>query len=128
MRWHLSDFSGAWHPAPLHPERLHPMTTPPGPPPTELPTAFRAELRALIHAQPTPELRSSTIYNIVRECYDAVRAIHGPDADTAERSSMGDVSTAALGHEDAMYRLAGLVVVIDDHIGSALTPTDQGGE
>jgi hypothetical protein len=104
------------------------MTTRPGPPPTELPTAFRAELRALIHAQPTPELRSSTIYSIVRECYDAVRAIHGPAADTAERTSMGDVSTAALGHEDAMYQLAGLVVVIDDHIGSALTPTDQGGE
>ena len=94
------------------------MTTPPSPPPTELPTAFRAELRTLIHAQPTPELRSSTIYNIVRECYDAVRAIHGPAADTEERSSMGDVSTAALEHEDAMYRLAGLVGVIDDRGGS----------
>jgi hypothetical protein len=31
---------------------------------------------------------------------------------------MGDVSTAALEHEDAMYRLAGLVGVIDDRGGS----------
>lgn len=100
------------------------MTTPPGPTPTELPTAFGAELRALIHAQPTPELRSSTIYNIVRECYDAVRAIHGPAADTEERSSMGDVSTAALEHEDAMYRLAGLVAV-PDSLGSSTAAADQ---
>jgi hypothetical protein len=31
---------------------------------------------------------------------------------------MGDVSTAALEHEDAMYRLVGLVGVIDDPGGS----------
>ena len=99
------------------------MTTPPGPPPTELPTAFRAELRDLIHAQPTPALRSSTIYNIVRECHHVGRAIHGPAADTAERSSIGDVGTAALEHEDAMYRLAWLVVVIDD-LGSS-TPAAE---
>ncbi len=50
------------------------MTTSPHPP-TELPDEFRNELRSLIHAQPDPAQRSSVIYNIVRECYDAVRAI-----------------------------------------------------
>lgn len=100
------------------------MTTRPGPPPTELTTEFRTELRALIHAQPTPELRSSTIYNIVCECYDAVRAIHGPAADTEERSSMGDVGNAVLGHEDAMYRLAGLPHV-PDGLGRGTRATDQ---
>ena len=71
---------------------------PPTPPPSALtlPNGFTAELRALIHAQPTPELRSSVIYNIVRECYDSVRAIHGADIETAERSSLGLVSDAAV--------------------------------
>ena len=60
----------------------------------------------------------------MRECYDAVRAIHGPAADTAERSSIGDVGTAALEHEDAMYRLAGLVAV-PDALGSSAPAPDQ---
>ena len=82
---------------------------PPTPPPSALtlPNGFTAELRALIHAQPTPELRSSVIYNIVRECYDAVRAIHGADIETAERSSLGLVSDAAVRHEHTMHTPAG---------------------
>jgi len=80
------------------------MTSLPEHPPTELPGAIRAELRTLIHTQPTPELRASTIYNIVRECYDAVRAIFGPEFETEERMSVGEVSDAAELHRDAMCR------------------------
>ena len=80
------------------------MTTYPEHPPVELPAAFRADLRALIHAQPTRELRSLVIYNIVRECYDAVRAIFGPEFETEERMSVGEVSDAAELHRDAMCR------------------------
>ena len=80
--------------------------TPPSPThPYPLPAEFQTALRALIHAQPTPELRSSTIYNIVRECYDAVRAIHGPDAETQERDSLGRVTDEAVRHEHRMAEL-----------------------
>jgi hypothetical protein len=79
------------------------MTAPPTPP---LPSQVTAELRALIHAQPTPERRAAVIHTIVRECYDAVRALHPGDPDSAERSSLGLVSDAALDHEQAMHTRA----------------------
>ncbi len=51
---------------------------------------------------PTPADRSRMIYSIVRECYDAVRGIHGSDADTDERASLGKVSDAADHHQGLM--------------------------
>lgn len=86
------------------------MTPTPTPPPYPLPAEFQTALCDLVQAQRNEVDRASVIYNIVRECYDAVRAIHGPDAETQERDSLGKVTDEAVRHEhrmDELYRPRG---------------------
>lgn len=79
--------------------------------PTSDPTLhpdLRRAIRAAIQSRPDAYMRSRVMYNIVRECYDAITAL-APGADTDERSSAGQVSDAALLHEDRMRDASGLL-------------------
>lgn len=69
--------------------------------PTQLTSELAAAIRAAIEAQPNAYGRSRVIYNIVRECYDAVKRINDGD-DTPERRGVGKISDAEDEHEYQM--------------------------
>lgn len=71
--------------------------------PTRLSAELAQGIRAAILAHPDAYGRSRVIYNVVRECYDAVKSLD-PYADTDERASAGRISDEASEHEARMER------------------------